>query len=119
MSTAEASPQLQLYSDRGDYDRASDECMCGDGSCVNNNRPITPKSARLHREDRGKEPSGSPCRHALRGINSTRERTAQTCINANAKTCKCACKPINLGMYNLTLTYVAMAVSVDRTPAEV
>eukprot|EP00965_Chrysotila_dentata_P136863 4526457-Pleurochrysis_carterae.AAC.1 len=42
-----------------------------------------------HRDDRGREPSGSQCRHAL-GLNSTtREGTAQRRINANAKTCKC------------------------------
>eukprot|EP00965_Chrysotila_dentata_P016140 534623-Pleurochrysis_carterae.AAC.5 len=54
-------------SNRGDYGRASDECMCGDGSCVNNSRPVAPKSARLHREDRGREPSESRCRHAHSG----------------------------------------------------
>eukprot|EP00965_Chrysotila_dentata_P215976 6189096-Pleurochrysis_carterae.AAC.1 len=47
------------------------------------------------------------------------EQTVQRWINTKAKTCKCACTAINLGIYNLDLTHVTMAVSVDRAPAEV
>eukprot|EP00965_Chrysotila_dentata_P260232 6213830-Pleurochrysis_carterae.AAC.1 len=72
---------------------------------------------KLHREDRGRESSGSRCRHALWGINSTHEQAAQRHINVKA--CNCACTTINLGIYNLNLTYVAVTVSVDRAPAEV
>eukprot|EP00965_Chrysotila_dentata_P256552 6212577-Pleurochrysis_carterae.AAC.2 len=31
-------------------------------------------------------------------------------MNANAKTCKCACMTINLGIYNLKLPYITGAV---------
>eukprot|EP00965_Chrysotila_dentata_P215939 6189085-Pleurochrysis_carterae.AAC.1 len=44
-------------------------------------------SAQIHREERGREPPGSRYRHALRGINSTHERTAQRGINSKALTC--------------------------------
>eukprot|EP00965_Chrysotila_dentata_P260937 6214088-Pleurochrysis_carterae.AAC.1 len=37
---------------------------------VNNNKASYVWSARLHCGDRGKEPSGPRCRHALRGSNS-------------------------------------------------
>eukprot|EP00965_Chrysotila_dentata_P095806 3166904-Pleurochrysis_carterae.AAC.1 len=44
------------------------------------------------------------------------EQTAQRSINASAKTCKCACMTINLGIYSFNLTHVTVAVSVDRAP---
>eukprot|EP00965_Chrysotila_dentata_P256553 6212577-Pleurochrysis_carterae.AAC.3 len=45
--------------------------MCERGACSIPTKPVNCfRSARLHREDRGKKPSGSRCRHALLGINS-------------------------------------------------
>eukprot|EP00965_Chrysotila_dentata_P017041 565569-Pleurochrysis_carterae.AAC.1 len=47
-------------------------------------------STQPHHEDRGKEASGSRCRHALGSqLNNSHEGTAQRRINSNAKTCKC------------------------------
>eukprot|EP00965_Chrysotila_dentata_P258186 6213134-Pleurochrysis_carterae.AAC.2 len=57
-------------------------------------------------------------KHALWIISSAHEQTARRCKNANAKTCKCACTTISAGISNLNLTYLTVAVSVDRAPAE-
>eukprot|EP00965_Chrysotila_dentata_P212788 6187256-Pleurochrysis_carterae.AAC.1 len=94
--------------------------MCGNGSLLIATRPLTPTSIRLlQRANTGRKPSGSGRRHALRGINFNTRTNRAKMHNANTKTCKCACAAINLGMYYLNLTYVTVAISVDRAPAEV
>eukprot|EP00965_Chrysotila_dentata_P157227 5194631-Pleurochrysis_carterae.AAC.1 len=58
---------------------------------VNNNKASYFRTARLHRRDRGKEPSGSRRRHALRVINSITRRN-------RAKTHKCQCENMQMLM---------------------
>eukprot|EP00965_Chrysotila_dentata_P253834 6211456-Pleurochrysis_carterae.AAC.4 len=57
LSAAEPPPQLQLMIAATTVAAASNECMCGDGSLLITTRPVTPTSARLHRHERGREPS--------------------------------------------------------------
>eukprot|EP00965_Chrysotila_dentata_P032265 1075631-Pleurochrysis_carterae.AAC.3 len=78
-------------SGRCDYGRASHEVNVRKGSLLHNNKAVCNRSARLHRKDRGKEPSGSRCRHALRGMN-LKTRTNR------AKMYKCRCQNIRMRM---------------------
>eukprot|EP00965_Chrysotila_dentata_P203371 6181669-Pleurochrysis_carterae.AAC.4 len=53
------------------------------GKCVGQQKASDFRSAKIHCKEKGREPSGSRCRHALiRGINPTYEETAQRCINS-------------------------------------
>eukprot|EP00965_Chrysotila_dentata_P033783 1124446-Pleurochrysis_carterae.AAC.7 len=57
----------------------------------NNNKDSSSQSTRLHREDRGREPSGARCRHALRGIKSRIRRNSE-------KMHKCQCQNMQMRM---------------------
>eukprot|EP00965_Chrysotila_dentata_P016257 537674-Pleurochrysis_carterae.AAC.2 len=78
---------------RGNYGCASNECNVWERKLVHTTRPVAPRAHDYTvREDRGREPSGSRSRHALRGVKSrTRRNGAKThkCHQYAAKTCKC------------------------------
>eukprot|EP00965_Chrysotila_dentata_P009923 323509-Pleurochrysis_carterae.AAC.1 len=50
-------------------------CECGRG--IRQKQASNPRGAQIFLEKRGREPSGSRCCHALRGITSAHEQTAQ------------------------------------------